>query len=255
VVSRGRSKYVPAQLFAYSFPYLASYIFLRDPPDRLRTPAKYFVRHEIAHVLLAPQYTRSFLWLANRGLLFSLFWAVWTLSWSLQAALLFAALLSTALSLRGEIKRRTARFRLADEASADAFALSTLSQEELRQIEVHAAKPTFLADGGLSAEDNVTRQGCFQENVRRLRRGESDLQTNFDDLSKTPVSALSAALLLIALAQHSVAPSATFLKGVALGFLLPMLILLVVFGALLLALGGRIDRLLGDQGHLLAPQA
>jgi hypothetical protein len=247
VVGRGASKNVPLQLFAYAIPYLVSYIFLRDEPSRLRIPAKYFVRHEIGHVLRRPQYARSFLWLANRALFFSLFWIAWCLSWSPQTAVLFALLLVTAFSLRSEIRRRIERFRLSDEISADAFALSTLSQEELHRVEELSAKGLFLADNDLSPEDNVIRHAFFQENIRRLKQGSIELETSIQELSKVPLSVVSAVLLIIALAQYGVAPSGAFLKGVSLGIIAPLLALILLLVIFTVKLGSWIERIL--DGH------
>jgi len=253
VIGRGASKNVPMQLFAYSIPFLYSYIFLRDEPSRLRTPAKYFVRHEIGHVLGRPQYARAFLSLANRALFFLLFWLAWCLSWSMQTALLFALLLVAAFSLRSEIRRRIERFRLADEISADAFALSTLPREELQRVEELSSKSLFLADNDLSPEDNVIRHAFFRENIRRLKEGGSELETSIRELSKLPLSVVSAVFLIIALAQHGVGPSGVFLKRVTLGFIVPLLILVILLMLFTLALGSRIDSILdGESSSSLA---
>lgn len=229
LVERGTSSKVPRQLFAFSIPYYHSYIFLRDRPEDLRTPAKYFVRHEIGHVLNKSQFARAFLWLANRALYFFLFWCLWHVSWSRESILLLILLFITALSLGREVRERISRFRLADEVAADVFALSSLTSEELQRIKERVAKTSFLVDKDLREEENIIRKAFFSDNIDRLLKGQKELHTNIDDLSGTPISAFAIPLLIWLLAQYSLPPSWAFLKGVGLGIILPLFFIIFIF--------------------------
>lgn len=156
----------PANFFAYSIPYLHSYIFLRDEPEKIKSSGKFFVYHEIGHTLYTSLSLKNIFTVVNKALYLLLLWATFTIPWSFISGFYILIFYFSIRSLTKEMTNWKAKYKLADEVAADNYALNLLSVEDKEVLKNKIQnKPFPLLDSDLSNEDNWIRQKIFSLNI------------------------------------------------------------------------------------------
>lgn len=250
-VKKGRSKRRPLQLKAYSVPYLYSYIFLWTDPEQTQGLQKFFVYHEVGHVLREPVLAKARLSSGNKSLFFFLIWVSWTTTWTLHTALIFTALITVFLVLSSEWKARIQSHRLKDEMAADYFALKSLTEEERLIVAKYFSTHPLPHDVSLQ-ENNRRRAEEFNVNIAGEKKDEMET-TSANDLDENRESPLllTALLLIITLGTISGEPTWELVWSNAKFVLAPLSILLLLVMFLTMLVGDHIDSVIDPQVSLI----
>lgn len=196
VVDRGTSKVLPFQLASYAMPFYGAYLFVRDEPSKITLTTKFFICHEIGHLLNSAVLRRSILNTRNKPLYLFIVWCLCSIVLTKSTFVLITLLLLILLVSEQKWKETEYAIKIDEEITADAFALDCLNESEKNEI-----KSKYLAyyppmDSQLTIKENSIRKDAFLEMLNEQEKIDEHLYSRY---SYTPNLLIYSAQLIITL--------------------------------------------------------
>lgn len=207
-VKKGVSNELPKQLAAYSLPFWGAYIFVRDEPEKTKTVAKFFICHEVGHILNNLALKKSVLFTNNKPLILFLIWSFFAINWTYESKCLVAILCLLIISVAKDWNNKLSNFKLEEEVFADSFALECMSVEEKEEIRTRFFNVLPPVDSSMSYEQNKIRKFYFED---ALNNKPSSIINAFSIYP--PFQILIIQVIILLLATYANEPTMTILTS------------------------------------------
>lgn len=171
VVKRGKSTIVPTQMTSYETFNAPSYIFVRDEPEKITPLGRFFIYHEVGHASWQNNVSRRFSHIGWKFFLLPVFWGIINLKPSLLSFFMLAAYILVLFIIYLLYKFVLPhQLRPIEEAGADLFSISCMSQQERSELIDYLTKANQLPkDQLLTNEQNFGRYHLLLDHLENLK--------------------------------------------------------------------------------------
>jgi len=212
-----------------------SHIIISNIPKEGDGVQKFFILHEISHIIVRMLTQSVDLALGLLPYYFYILWILFFIQWTTNSFIVLLALLLSMILWNEDRKQRLNTSRLLDEVLADCMAIGYMSADDLEKLSKNRLVPKLLNDRAMIPLHNSMRLAKLRENINNAvsgKWGEGQVFEKLivDYLPESNIRILFLGVLLLALPAYY-ATSSSWTKVLTF-FGIDILFLLLFFGSL-----------------------
>jgi len=212
-----------------------SHIIISNIPKEGDGVQKFFILHEISHIIVRMLTQPVDLALGLLPYYFYILWILFFIQWTTNSFIVLLALLLSMILWNEDRKQRLNTSRLLDEILADCMAIGYMSADDLEKLSKNRLVPKLLNDRAMIPLHNSMRLAKLRENINNAvsgKWGEGQVFEKLivDYLPESNIRILFLGVLLLALPAYY-ATSSSWTKVLTF-FGIDILFLLLFFGSL-----------------------
>ena len=212
-----------------------SHIIISNIPKEGDGVQKFFILHEISHIVVRMLTQPVDLALGLLPYYFYILWILFFIQWTTNSFIVLLALLLSMILWNEDRKQRLNTSRLLDEILADCMAIGYMSADDLEKLSKNRLVPKLLNDRAMIPLHNSMRLAKLRENINNAvsgKWGEGQVFEKLivDYLPESNIRILFLGVLLLALPAYY-ATSSSWTKVLTF-FGIDILFLLLFFGSL-----------------------
>jgi len=212
-----------------------SHIIISNIPKEGDGVQKFFILHEISHIIVRMLTQSIDLAVGLLPYYFYILWILFFIQWTTNSFIVLLALFISMILWNEDRKQRLNTSRLLDEVLADCMAIGYMSVGDLEKLSKNRLVPKLLNDRAMIPLHNSMRLAKLRENINyavsgKWREGQIFEKSIIDYLPESNIRILFLSVLLLALPAHYATPSSW--TKVLIFFGIDILFVLLFFGSL-----------------------